>query len=81
MFSSDTLPAYSQRVFSFSLIESRVIESAISDSGGAFLNFSGKHGHGALPFPWKNFLPIYSLPGIFVISKFAQYSASYLFTC
>ena len=39
MFSSDTLPAYSQRVFSFSLIESRVIESADSDSGGAFLNF------------------------------------------
>ena len=41
MFSSDTLPAYSQRVFSFSLIESREIESADSDSGGAFLNYRG----------------------------------------
>lgn len=41
MFSSETLPVNCQRLFSFSLIESRVIESADSDSGGAFLNYRG----------------------------------------
>lgn len=37
--SSETLPAYSQRLFSFLMIESREIESADSDSGGAMHNF------------------------------------------
>lgn len=66
MFSSDTLPAYSQRVFSFSLIESRGIESEDTDSGGTFLNYRGSTDVGLYLFHGRSFFVVFIIYRIVV---------------